>query len=342
MKFGYGLVTCERHADDPRSAEEIYAEALDLARYADDLGLDTIWTTEHHFVDTEYLPSPILLAAAMAAVTTRITPATGVALAPLYDPVRLAEDAAVTDLLAHGRFILGLGLGWSKVEFAALGPDRSKRGAAMDEILDILAQAGGDQVVHHHGELHDVPEVSIRPKPSRGKLRVWIGGSAESALRRAARAAEGVILHSPIDEFREQIAVVRDELEKAGRDAGQFEVGVYLTIVPDRAGRDAWEEFGDLAVHAQWKYLDMGRSARRVGEPIPQHGEVDPATVETARRNMLTGSPRSIADRLAEYRDVAGPDLHVVARNYLPGAGPERQRELLERFANDVVPLLRD
>lgn len=340
MEFGYGLVACERHPDDLRPSAELYAEAIELARFADSLGLDSIWTTEHHFVDTGYLPSPLVMAAAMAAVTSRITIGTAVALAPLYQPVRLAEDAAVADLIAGGRFILGLGLGWSSVEFAALGPDRSKRGAAMDEILDIVRQAGADAVVHHHGELYDVPEVSIRPKPSRGKLRLWIGGSAQAALRRAARFADGVLLNTPLETFRDQVAALRRELDEAGRDPAEFEIGVYLTILPDPPGGDAWHEYGELARHAQWKYSDMGRSARRIDE-LPRRGPLDGETEAHVRSITITGSPERIAEQLAAFRDAAGPGLHLVARNYLPGAGPALQRELLERFATEVVPLLR-
>lgn len=341
MQFGYGLVSCERHPDDERPAAAIYGEALELARLAERLGLDSIWTTEHHFVDSDYLPAPLTLAAAMAGATSRITIGTGVALAPLYHPVRLAEDAAVVDLLAPGRFILGLGLGWSSVEFAALGPDRSQRGRAMDEILDILRQAGANEVVRHHGSIYDVPEASIRPKPASGALRIWIGGGAEAALRRAARSADGVLLHAPLPELREMLATLRRELEEAERDPAAFEIGAYITIIPDAGGRDAWREFGDLAVHAQWKYTDMGRSARRVGQALPRHPQVSPETAALVRATTITGPPDLVAEQLAGFREAAGDRLHLVARNYLPGAGAHRQRELLERFATEVVPLLR-
>ncbi len=343
LTFGYGLISCERHPAVPgRTAVELYQEALRLAEAAERLGLDTVWTTEHHFVDSDYLPAPLTMAAAMTAVTRRIRVGTGVALAPLYQPVRLAEEAATIDLLGEGRFVLGLGLGWSKVEFAAFGAERARRGRALEEIFDILRQAAADDVVHHHGPIYDVPEVSIRPKPARGRLAIWVGAEAEPALRRAARLADGVfVMQAPLDEFRADVAIVRDELERSGRDPATLALATYLTVLPQEGQRDAWDEFGELVLHTQWKYLDMGRSARRTGQPMPPRGELPDGVADRLRATTVAGSPEACADRIAAYREAAGGDLHVMARNYLPGLSAAGQADLLERFARTVVPLLR-
>lgn len=343
LTFGYGLVTCERHPAVPeRTAGELYREALDLARAAERLGLDVVWTSEHHFVDSDYLPVPLTMAAAMTAVTDRIRIGTGVALAPLYHPVRLAEEAATIDLLGDGRLILGIGLGWSKPEFAAFGVERSVRGRAMDEILDVLRQAAADDVVRHHGPIYDLPEVSIRPKPARGRITTWVGASAEAALRRAAREADGIfVLQAPLDEFRQAVAVVREELDRAGRDPAGFAIGTYLTVLPADGCRDPWVEFGELVLHSQWKYLDMGRSARRVGQPLASRGELDAAAVDRVRAMTVAGPAEACATRIAEYREVAGGELHIMARDYLPGLSAAAQLELLDRWATAVVPLLR-
>lgn len=344
MTFGYGLVSGERHPDRSETAGELYRAAVDLARLAEQVGLDSIWTTEHHFVDSEYLPAPLTMATAMLATTSRIRVGTGVLLAPLAHPVRLAEEAATADLIGSGRLILGLGLGWSKVEFDAFGADRAKRGRALDEILDILHQAGDDDLVRHRGQVYDVPEVSIRPKATRGRVVVWIGGSSEAALRRAARHADGVLLRAPIEEYRNQVAILRAALDEAGRDPSTFEMGAYLTVLPREGGETAqqtWERYAELIQHAQWKYRDMGRSARRVGEPLPHREELDPETLAWVRACTLTGSPDQIADAIGAFRDAAGGRLHFVARNYLPGLSIAAQRELLEQFAAEIPPLLR-
>ena len=341
VTFGYGLVTGERHAAVERTSGELYRDALDLGRRAEALGLDSIWTSEHHFVDTGHLPSPVLMTAAMGAVTSRIHVATGVVLGPLQHPLHLAEDAATADLISDGRFILGIGLGWSGIEFRAFGMDRHARARALEELLDVLDGAAREDVLRHHGSLWDLPEVVVRPKPPRGRLEIWLGGSAEPSIRRAARRADGVLLHSPIEQFRGQVAAIRDEMDRIGRDPSALQIGVYLTVVPTRDGTDGWGEYGDLVLFQQWKYRDMRASSTRAGQPLPTGGPLPPEDEALARGCFIGGSPESVAERLQAYADAAGGNLHVVARDYLPGLTPERQAELLERFATEVPPLFR-
>jgi alkanesulfonate monooxygenase SsuD/methylene tetrahydromethanopterin reductase-like flavin-dependent oxidoreductase (luciferase family) len=191
MRFGFGGISCQRYPGDPRTDVELYERAVALAEAAEECGYDSVWVAEHHFSDDAFLPSLLPLCAAFAARTRRITIGTAVVLAPLHEPVRLAEDAAVVDLLSHGRFILGLGQGYIPTEFEAFRVDSATRHLRLEDTVATLRQAwsgdlvvGGDQVVY--------PGVVVTPQPAQPDgPPIWIGGGTRRSIRRAGRIAMG-------------------------------------------------------------------------------------------------------------------------------------------------------
>ncbi len=295
-----------------------------------------MWSTEHHFVDDGYMPSLLVMAAAMAARTSRITVGTGVILAPLHNPLRLAEDAATVSLISQGRLELGLGLGWSAVEFDALGAAFTRRGKAMDETIAVLRRAFTGEPFHHHGTVYSLPEVAIRPAAEH-PVPIVLGGTAPAALRRAARSADGFFSNAKPDDFASQAAVIRDEWDRGGIDGSRFRWWFYAVIWlcddPDRG----WEEIRDHVWLMQWKYGDMEAAATRRGlarPPLPP-----PGWEKTARKAVLCGPAEMVAQQVTAVEAAAGVDVRLVARSYFPALEQPRQLEQLQRLGEELLPL---
>lgn len=339
VAFGFGLITCQRYPGDARTDVEIYADALDLAAEAERLGFDSVWTSEHHFVDDGYLPSLLPMSAAIAARTQRVAVGTALLLAPMHDPIRVAEDAAVVDLLSGGRLILGLGLGWREEEFDGLGISISERAARLEDAIAVYRQAWRGELVTG-GERLRYPNVPVRPLPaSPDGPPIWVGGFAEPAIRRAGRLGDGFLATEVTPSLlAERVAVARDAHAAAGR-GGDLRISVYMPTFAWRGG-DAWERVRDHHRYVTWKYEDMEHARGRAGAPAlpPPFG---PGEEEALREQILVGRPEDVADQIGALRDAAGGDLHYIARLYWPGMDPAVQREAMAVFSEEVIPRLR-
>jgi probable F420-dependent oxidoreductase len=334
--LGFGLITCQRYPGDPRSDRELYAEALSLAVEAERLGFDSVWTSEHHFVDDAYLPSVLPLSAAIAARTSRVLIGTGLLLAPLHEPIRIAEDAAVVDLISGGRLVLGIGLGWRAEEFEALGVPLRDRARRLEDSVAVYRQAWSGGLVSG-GDHVSYPDVPVRPLPARpGGPPIWIGGLSEAAIRRAGRIADGFMATEVTPaELAEQVAIAR----AARADEGPFEISVHVPTFPWH-GEDAWEIVRPHHWYVSWKYDDMDEARNRVDEGPPPP-EIDDALDEALRAQIALGTPEQVIDRIRELVDAAGGNLHYIARLYFPGLAPDVQREVMRVFAEEVAPAFR-
>ncbi len=336
MTLGFGLLSAQLRPGES-DWTRAYDETVQLAVEAERLGFSSVWTTEHHFVDDGYMPSLLVVGAALAQATSRIELGTGVILAPMHQPLRLAEDAATVQLLSHGRLVLGLGLGWSSVEFAGLGADARHRGAAMDEILRILPQAWTGEPFTHSGAVYDVPTLAVRPAPST-PIPLLIGGSAEPAIRRAARLADGLFSNASDEGFLEQVGWVVDECTRIGRDPSSFRFIHYSVLLPGASREAALARYRDAVWAMEWKYSDMEASASRPLPPptAPRFRRPDEALLR--RRTAYAGTTEQLVEALLDLRQRAQVPVEFVARSYLHLLGYNEQVELMQQLAEDVAP----
>jgi alkanesulfonate monooxygenase SsuD/methylene tetrahydromethanopterin reductase-like flavin-dependent oxidoreductase (luciferase family) len=170
-----------------QSADRLYAETLDQIAWAENHGFNDVWLSEHHFIEDGYLPSILPVAAAIAARTKRIRIASGVLLMPFHNPVRLAEDIAVVDVLSGGRLELGVGVGFKHEEFEGFGVPFNERGARTNQSLEIIRRLLAGENVTFKSKFFDLTNVKVMPEPiQKPHPSVWLGGFTPAALRRNA------------------------------------------------------------------------------------------------------------------------------------------------------------
>lgn len=331
IRFGlwYDFRNPSRWRQDPAT---LYRATLDQIVRAEALGWDDVWLSEHHFVEDDYSPSLLPLAAAIAARTERVQIGTSVVLLPLHDPLRIAEDAATVDVVSNGRLQLGLAIGYRREEFTGFGIARQERAARMNEALPILRRLFAGERVSTDGPYYRYTEVTLRPRPIQPSPTLWVGGFSSPAVRRAARLGDAFIATGPVGPL---VQLYREELVACGEDPDAHEVAAGLSWLlvardPERRWQEAIEHLRyAVNLYAAW-FAEAGMTVAR--------------TVRNAEELRAGGvrilSPEQAAEAIAAYlREV--PVTRFYGWTVPPGLPPEWSDEHLELMAREVIPAFR-
>ncbi len=223
------------------SMADRYQALLDMCAWADERGGVYVSLSEHHGSSDGYLPSPVVMAAAIAARTTTMRIGINALVAPFHDPLRLAEDTAVVDLISNGRLDLTIGGGYVPDEFAMFGVPTAERPARVREAVATLKAAWTGEPFEFRGRT-----VQVLPAPAQpGGPRINLGGTSEAAARRAAHIADGFIPSEP-----ECWEHYRDECLKLGKDdPGPGMTGHGDTVVLAEDPEAAWPELAPYFLH---------------------------------------------------------------------------------------------
>lgn len=341
VHVGIGLFTGQVPPGSGRTFAQEYRETLELVRLAEALGFDSAWVSEHHGASDGYLPSLLPMLAAFAAATERILLGTGVVLAPLHHPLRLAEDAAVVDQLSGGRLILGLGIGWREEEFRMFGVPLEERLARTVETVEILRRAWTGRRFSFTGRAFRFDEVRVTPPPARpGGPPIYLGGYTERAVRRAGRLGDGYVVDSgDVDALRRSLALVEEAARGAGRDPGSVGLAVLQNAFVTDAG-DAWAAVREGVAHQMGTY-----GAWEAGADTPGHDSLEPLPPdeETLRAWTPAGRPEEVARALRPLVEAFGPrrEFHLVVRLHYPGMDFETASRAVELFGEEVLPALK-
>jgi hypothetical protein len=312
-----------RLAPDGAPAGEMYRAALEMSEWADQHGGLSVAFSEHHASPDGYLPAPLLLAAAAAARTRTLPILVAALLATLRNPVQLAEELAVLDIVSGGRLALVLGLGYRPEEFELFEIPMEDRPARLEAAVAVLRRAWAGEPVGGG--------VRVTPPPlTPGGPPLFLGGGTRAAARRAARLGLGMITERGAD----LEAVYLDECRVLGVQPGLFVSGGDATVVADFVDRDpesAWERIGpyllrDARAYAEWN----------VGAAKPLPGSV----VEVRSIDDVRAAGRyrihSPSEAVAHARTGAPLMLHPLCG----GTPPEFGWETLRLVEEEVLPNL--
>jgi len=219
-------------------------DSLEICRRAEAGGFESIWGGEHVImpdaIDSKYpytpdgkipaepetpIPDPLVWLAFAAAAAPTLKLGTCILIVPQRNPLILAKELATLDRLSGGRVELGLGVGWMKEEFDALGIPWERRGARNDEYIAAMRALWSGPHAEYHGEFVDFDPVTCSPRPVNGNIPVIVGGDSPAAIRRAANIADGYFPgEGDAERLGQLIQKVKQATEDAGRDPAQLEI----------------------------------------------------------------------------------------------------------------------
>ena len=330
MKFGF----------IPTEGGAFFREALAEVEQGEALGFDSVWMEEHHGVRDHYWPSPLVVLAGFATRTSRVLLGTDIAVLPFYDPVRVAEDGALLDVMSGGRFVFGVAIGYKPDEFALYRTPLDGRGARFVEALTVIRALWTRESVTHPGPNYPLHEARIEPRPlQKPHPPIWIGGWGGLALQRAARLADAWVpgptanLAKLLDAKR----IYEGELTAAGRPTPEVWPLTRDTVIADTdaaaralAERHLLVNYRDEYGGGRWKHPLIGAADATPVDRLDALGE---------DRFVIGGPERCIA-QIRRFVDAFGTN-HLIFRLYFPGMPHAHILRELALLSQEVFPAFR-
>ena len=352
MKVGMALNILQQagHSD-----AAVYAGHLALGDLAEPMGFDSLWALEHHFTGYSMSPDPTQLLSYFAGRTNRITLGTAVIVLPWHDPVRVAEEIALLDILSGGRCIFGFGRGAARVEYAGFRIPMDEARPRFVEAAQVVIKALNNEVFEHDGEFFKIPPTSIRPRPiSHPERRFYASSVSPESAEIMAQLGFGVLV------------VMQNEWPKAAQDILRYReiassVGhtprspIILTNVSVAESREEAQERALTYLGAKWDsveshygFSDGGLGTIKGYESYGALAKTYTKMKEPSFRAKATdfyikiqvvGTPDDCIEQIGELRRLTGVNHLAVEFGY--GGMPHEQSELNMRlFADRVMPVL--
>jgi alkanesulfonate monooxygenase SsuD/methylene tetrahydromethanopterin reductase-like flavin-dependent oxidoreductase (luciferase family) len=322
----------------PQPLLEVYRDFIDDVVYAEQLGFDRVYATEHHFAPDGWSPSELTILANIAGRTSTIRLGTSLFLLPFHHPLRVAEDVATVDLLSGGRLDeFAVGAGSVQDEFDTFGLDSMQRWGRLFEALHIIRRCFTEERFDHHGKYFNFPNVRMTTKPMLDPFPLWVGGYGPKLVERAGREGYHWQRQGPNPDLE---AIYLKGLRDGGHDTAKFRYHIggvvadmHLSDTTERAWDDAeagiyWrQEFYRSRVWISWR--DTGRTV----PPLPPQAETRTHPIFSS---AVVGSPDDVLKRLEKtLKDSDSDRVAWIFRH--AGMDNKVVRHSLDLFARHVM-----
>ena len=343
MRFGTFVL---QTSPDPNLDSQIIDNTLREAELAEALGFDAVWLTEHYFGGDSVYADPVVFGAAVAARTTRIKIGFAVVQMAFHHPVKLAAQTALLDNLSHGRLIVGTGRGsaFNAYEYLGFGITMEEGRQRLAEAEDLLVKSWTEENLDYKGEHWRVAFPIMRPRPYQKPHPPLVRAClSEESMVEMAKIGRPVLMGvGPLEEFANRLKLYRDTMLGAGFNETQVEKAldetwvqkwVYIADSDQQAQEEALPAFQDERTHISEAREQFNPTD--YPEPIP----APPSGYSRLEHSLIAGSPRCVAERFAELRDIG-------VRNMLLGMTPttlprEKVANSMRLLAEKVAPLFR-
>lgn len=333
--------------------DQVWDEEIRLARLAADLGFDVLWSAEHHFFDYSFCPDNLQLMTYLAGVCPNVDLGTAAVILPWHDPLRVAEQAVVLDLLCKGRLRLGLGRGLARREFAAFRGTMNESRERFDEAAPMIVNALRTGFMEGNGKFYQQPRIELRPRPKYSfDGRIYAVASSEDSVEAAARLGGHMVMFSDRPWPMRLPAIQRNrELQRKfhGTDAPTMMITDFCVCSPGLAqSEELARRYMGTFVHSNFEHYELlgehfsqvkGYDAYAQKAEIARKGGMDGA-IEGFMKAAMWGPPDRILRELEARRSVIG-DFELNAAFRFGGVPYETAEASLRLFAKEVLPVLK-
>jgi probable F420-dependent oxidoreductase len=333
MKFGLysSIANPPRGERLDRCIDEVIAEA----QLAESCGFDSCFFGEHHQDKDGFLPSPLIVATAVAARTRTLRVGTSVILLPLHHPVHVAEDVITLDLVSKGRVVLGVGIGYQPADFNVFAVPMEDRLARFEESVEILRLCWAGEPFSFRGKHYTLEDVRVTPQPfQKSGPPLWIGASVPAAARRAGRIADGFV-GTPSTGMANATALA-DIYKEAAREAGRPSHVIQMRdawVAGTRADADA--VYGPHVMTAYRYYWENKLAEFR------SISADTPFTLENlAPDRLILGDPETCVREFQRWQKATGADYFLLRLRHAHSGGPPHEKILdaIRMFGERVLP----